>query len=403
MVEDLLVESLLKTSDSLIIFRRRSGSIMQVAGAVDLVVYDAANPRSVIYQLDRLFHHLADLPTQSPSQRLGDEQQLVLEATTMLRLTDAARLAAVDPDADRRPELDSVLGRVDDLLAELLDSLRHTFFAHERLSVLDGRQPDSLGRSPMMYRIVHRTNYRYNAPVSRCRNEAHLRPRDTDRQHCLASDLVVEPTPTSWSERSDFFGNPVRLLRRRRTLRRADGDLDQLGVGVGRRAPAAHRAGMGAGPRLPGHDLSAEMLAAREFCFESPLVPISVERPHLRRALLSGRDGRWSTPSPSSPSGSSHDFVYDPGFTTVTTPLEEVLQLPAGRLPGLRPPGHRVLPIDGPGRPLRERLPGDRGTGRRGAADRRRRLPRLALGVRPRVGMARRRSRPTTRSSGRPT
>ena len=54
-VEDLLVESLLKTSDSLIIFRRRSGSIMQVAGAVDLVVYDAANPRSVIYQLDRLF------------------------------------------------------------------------------------------------------------------------------------------------------------------------------------------------------------------------------------------------------------------------------------------------------------------------------------------------------------
>ncbi|MGD0391356.1 MAG: circularly permuted type 2 ATP-grasp protein [Acidimicrobiales bacterium] len=147
-VEDLLVESLLKSSDSLITFRRRSGSIMQVAGAVDLVVYDAANPRSVIYQLDRLFHHLSDLPTQSPSRRLGDEQRLILEATTMLRLTDAARLAAVDPDADRRPELDSVLSRVDDLLAELLDSLRHTFFAHERLSVLDGRQPDSLGTSP---------------------------------------------------------------------------------------------------------------------------------------------------------------------------------------------------------------------------------------------------------------
>ena len=147
-VEDLLVESLLKSSDSLITFRRRSGSIMQVAGAVDLVVYDAANPRSVIYQLDRLFHHLSDLPTQSPSRRLGAEQRLILEATTMLRLTDATRLAAVDPAGGLRPELDSVLSRVDNLLAELLDSLRHTFFAHERLSVLDGRQPGSVGRTP---------------------------------------------------------------------------------------------------------------------------------------------------------------------------------------------------------------------------------------------------------------
>jgi uncharacterized circularly permuted ATP-grasp superfamily protein/uncharacterized alpha-E superfamily protein len=141
-VEDLLVESLLKTFDSLITFRRRSGSIMEVAAAVDLVVYDSGNPRSVIYQLDRLVRHLSDLPTQSPTRRLGDEQQLVLQTTTVLRLTDAGRLAAVDPATKRRPELDAVLGRVDGLLAELLDSLRQTFFAHERLSVLAGGRPD---------------------------------------------------------------------------------------------------------------------------------------------------------------------------------------------------------------------------------------------------------------------
>jgi uncharacterized alpha-E superfamily protein len=143
-VEDLLLESLLKPSESLIIFRRRAGSTMQVAGAVDLLIYDAANPRSVMYQLDRLFDQLAELPKQSPGQRLGDEEQLVLETTTMLRLTDAAQLAAVDPDTKRRPELDSVLGRAEALLAELLDSLRHTYFAHERLSMLTGLQ-HSLG------------------------------------------------------------------------------------------------------------------------------------------------------------------------------------------------------------------------------------------------------------------
>ena len=50
------------------IFRRRSGSVMRVAGAVDLLVYDSANPRSVVYQLDRLVDHLAELPDRSPSQ-----------------------------------------------------------------------------------------------------------------------------------------------------------------------------------------------------------------------------------------------------------------------------------------------------------------------------------------------
>ncbi len=138
-IEDLLVESLLKTSDSLITFRRRSGSILEVAAALDLVVFDVANPRSVGFQLDCLVHHLSELPIRSPSRRSGDEQRILLAATTTLARTDAGRLATVDPATDRRPDLDATLGGVDDLLAELLDSMRRTYFVHERLSVLDGQ------------------------------------------------------------------------------------------------------------------------------------------------------------------------------------------------------------------------------------------------------------------------
>jgi len=144
-VEDLLVESLLKTSESLIIFRRRAGAVLHVAGALDLLVYDVANPRSVLFQLDQLVAHLAELPKRSSAQRLGNEERLALESTTLLRLTDPDRLAAVDPDTGRRPELDSVFTTVDGLLGDLLDSLRSTYFAHERLSVLAGGQPESIG------------------------------------------------------------------------------------------------------------------------------------------------------------------------------------------------------------------------------------------------------------------
>jgi transglutaminase-like putative cysteine protease len=181
----------------------------------------------------------------------------------------------------------------------------------------------------MMYRIVHRTNYRYNAPVSRCRNEAHLRPRDTPRQHCVASDLVVDPTPTSWSERSDYFGNPVLSFV-------VDGPFSELtvtstsSVSVSGSEPLP--------PTGPGWeevrhslttDLSTDILAVREFCFESPLVPPSA--------------GVHAYAEPSFPTGRPvddaiadlterifHDFIYDPGFTTVTTPLQDVLRFRRG-------------------------------------------------------------------------
>ena len=144
-VEDLLVESLLTTSESLIIFRRRAGSILHVSRAIDLLVYDVANPRSVLYQLDRLVAHLAELPKQSSAQRLANEERLALEATTLLRLTDADRLAAVDVTGRRRPELDEVFTSADVLIDDLLDSLRRTYFTHERLSVLAGGRLENVG------------------------------------------------------------------------------------------------------------------------------------------------------------------------------------------------------------------------------------------------------------------
>jgi transglutaminase-like putative cysteine protease len=115
----------------------------------------------------------------------------------------------------------------------------------------------------MMFRIVHRTNYRYNAPVSRARNEAHLRPRDTDVQQCLTSELVVEPTPTSWTERTDFFGNPVVSFA-------VDGPFEQLTITSTSSVSVAANEGMTtSGPAWElardslTEDLSPDMLAAR--------------------------------------------------------------------------------------------------------------------------------------------
>jgi transglutaminase-like putative cysteine protease len=71
------------------------------------------------------------------------------------------------------------------------------------------------------------------------------------------------------------------------------------------------------------------MLAAREFCFESPLVPLSVAiRAYAEPSFPAGR------PLVDAVSDLIErifeNFVYDPGFTTVTTPIEEVLRFRRG-------------------------------------------------------------------------
>ena len=177
----------------------------------------------------------------------------------------------------------------------------------------------------MRYQIVHRTRYRYSAPVARCRNEAHLRPRDTDRQECLASELAVEPTPTSWSDRSDFYGNPV-------TSFVVVGPFEELTV----TATSAVEVAPTGPPPVGGptwddvrtrlaEDLSGPMLDAREFCFESPLV--STSRAVRSYAEPSFPAGRPLVDAVAELTGRIHgDFVYDPGVTTVTTPLGEILE-----------------------------------------------------------------------------
>ena len=63
--------------------------------------------------------------------------------------------------------------------------------------------------SPTRFRVIHRTRYAYALPVELCHNEAHVKPRSTTLQRCLASRLTIDPAPSAVHERVDYFGNTV--------------------------------------------------------------------------------------------------------------------------------------------------------------------------------------------------
>ena len=63
-----------------------------MAALAELMLFDATNPRSVVYQLERLQTDLGDLPGSSGSSR---PQRMVSEISTLLRRSNPAELEAV--------------------------------------------------------------------------------------------------------------------------------------------------------------------------------------------------------------------------------------------------------------------------------------------------------------------
>ena len=102
--EQTITESTLVACESSVIYRRRTLGKVSVAAVADLVLFDEENPRSLVYQLERLRADLKALPGSSGSSR---PERLVDEIATRLRRLDPADLEDVDrrqpPCRARRP------------------------------------------------------------------------------------------------------------------------------------------------------------------------------------------------------------------------------------------------------------------------------------------------------------
>lgn len=64
----------------------------------------------------------------------------------------------------------------------------------------------------MRFRVVHRTDYTYDAPVALGPHVVRLRPRSEGTLHNLTHDLRVEPAPAHRSDQLDLHGNSVTHL-----------------------------------------------------------------------------------------------------------------------------------------------------------------------------------------------
>ena len=121
--DSLLLESVLMAAESIIAYRRRYRSRGQLETLLDMLLLDEGNPRSLAFALDRLAENLDALPPR-PDRRLREEQRLLLEASTALRLVDTAAVAAAEEDG--------YLAGLDAFLGDMHEKLRQTAEAVDR-------------------------------------------------------------------------------------------------------------------------------------------------------------------------------------------------------------------------------------------------------------------------------
>jgi uncharacterized alpha-E superfamily protein len=70
---------------------------MNIISGLDLLMLDGTNPRSLIYQVDRLRKYLLDLPRQeAQTSSLTSDMRPVMKSLTDIQLADLDRLAQVD-------------------------------------------------------------------------------------------------------------------------------------------------------------------------------------------------------------------------------------------------------------------------------------------------------------------
>jgi uncharacterized alpha-E superfamily protein len=116
------MEALLEIGDSLLTYRARYLSSLQIAPVVDLVLTDDTNPRAFAFQVNVLMEHIARLP-RSPGVMPGRAERRLIELQSSLLTADVVQACAGDGAGLQR-----LLEELNVLVWQFSDDMTQTWF-----------------------------------------------------------------------------------------------------------------------------------------------------------------------------------------------------------------------------------------------------------------------------------
>ena len=129
-IEYFLQECVLVTSESLVNYRYKYRAPIQLSLVLNLMLLDPSNPRSLVYQVERLKVYLENLPKTIEEHTLPEQERLISEAYTLLKSADKDQLAIPDDKGTTYLQLDDFLSKLYNLLCSTTDVITNTYFKH---------------------------------------------------------------------------------------------------------------------------------------------------------------------------------------------------------------------------------------------------------------------------------
>jgi transglutaminase-like putative cysteine protease len=182
----------------------------------------------------------------------------------------------------------------------------------------------------MNYRVIHKTRYVYAASVPLSHNVLRLHPRRTPWQTCHAFDLTIDPIPAQRRQRTDYFGNhetwiSVQEPHRELTIAcRGEVETTARKDLSGLTGPAWDQV-----PALLSASADRESSAAREFVFDSPMIPRGPELAEYARPSFAAGAALVEC-AVNLTQRIFREFKFDKDSTTIGTPILDVLAQKSG-------------------------------------------------------------------------
>ncbi len=125
-----ILEAVLKSNQLISTYRFKFRSYLNLEHAIDLLLFDENNPRSISYQLQKLIVYLDHLSGSQVLGSKGFEQQIILDSFTMIRTCDRNNLLDTEDGIYIRKNLKTVLDTLLQNIGKCSLALTERYFSH---------------------------------------------------------------------------------------------------------------------------------------------------------------------------------------------------------------------------------------------------------------------------------
>ena len=125
--EESVIEAILDVADSMMTYRGRYLSVIHRVAAVELLLTDETNPRSLAYQLLSIKEHVSSLPSNDTMPFRSPEDQI---AESLLYHVKMLRFDELDDANDPKGNVAQLMKKVSDELPKLSELVSHRYLIH---------------------------------------------------------------------------------------------------------------------------------------------------------------------------------------------------------------------------------------------------------------------------------